>query len=83
MNNIITYPALWQHLLGAQGTHSFIDWITLACRDWHDETDLPGHLGPWKSIGEVQHIFRELGMRQACSMCRSFFWHITSREIAK
>lgn len=31
---------------------------------WPNEGDLPGHVGPWKSIEEVQQIFRELGMRQ-------------------
>ena len=28
-------------------------------------SDLPGHMGPWKSIEEMQQILRELGMRQA------------------
>ena len=34
--NITTHPALWQRLHGAQGvqgTHFFVGWIILACRD--------------------------------------------------
>ena len=27
--------------------------------------DFPGHVGPWKSIEEVQQIHKELGMGQA------------------
>ena len=42
---------------GVQGTHSLRHWIILACReDWPNEGDLPGHMGPWKSIEEVQQI---------------------------
>lgn len=33
VSNITTDPAICQCVLGAQGNHSLIDWITLACRD--------------------------------------------------
>lgn len=53
--------------LGVQGTHSFIDWTILACREaWSNEGyHLPRQVVPWKSIEEVQQILRELGMRQS------------------
>ena len=31
---------------------------------WHNEGDIPEHVGPWKSIEEMQQILRELGMRK-------------------
>lgn len=44
---------------------TLIDWITLSCREARpSEGSLPGHVGPWKLIEEVQQILRELGMRQ-------------------
>lgn len=72
MINITPHPALWQCLQGTwgrggiQGTHFLIDWIILACREtWPNEGFLSGHMGPYKSIEEVQQILKELGMRQA------------------
>lgn len=38
----------------AQGTHSLLEWVVLACtEDWPSEGDLPGHVGPWRSVEEV------------------------------
>ena len=69
-DNIPTHPALMQCMHGTwwsvQGTHSLIDWIILACKEaWPEEGELLGHMGPLKSIEEVQKILRELGIRQA------------------
>ena len=69
MSNITTHSALQQCLRGiqgVQGAHFLIDWIILACREVQpNEGYLPGYMGPWKSIEDVQQILRELGMRQA------------------
>ena len=59
-------PAAPAWCSGAQGTHSLLDWIILACRETRsNEKDLPGSVGPWKSIKEIQQILRELQIRQA------------------
>lgn len=67
--NIITHPAVLQHLQGPwgiQGTHSLLDWIILTFREaWPSKGNYAGHVGPWKSIGVLQQILRELGMTQA------------------
>ena len=69
MSNITIQPALWQSLHGTrgfQGTHSLINWIIVSCSvAWPNEGNLPGYVGPWKSIKEVEQILKELGMRLA------------------
>lgn len=69
MSNVTSHLDPWQCLHGAhgvQGLHSLKDGIILFCRKAYPNVgDLPGHVGPWKSIEGEQRIHRELGMRQA------------------
>lgn len=69
MSNITTHVPLQKHLHDILGRHSLIDRLILACREvYPSEGDLPEHMGPRKSIKEIQQIFRELGMRQPISV---------------
>lgn len=59
------YPALEHHLLrGFKVLPYWLDYSILQ-EAGPSKGDLPGQVGPWKSIEEVQQILRESGMIQA------------------
>lgn len=67
-SNVTTFcplvPSSWH--LAVQGTNSLIDWIILLCKEaWSNKGDLPGHMGPWKTVEDVWLILMELRMKQA------------------
>lgn len=46
---------------GVQDARFLIDWVVLDCRGpGLNAEDLPGHVGLWKSIEELQQILRKL-----------------------